>query len=200
VVPRSQRLLQAIEGLVEPAHQLRVRGVNEAGGLRAVDSLGECAVEEGVLDVELVHGPTPGDSQSQQSPDGGRLDDGAEGLVVVHPRALSEAPKDPTGLVSIKRAIRLKLEDPLAGDDIGPRRLRNQVPRAARQQGLVLLHSATPVGVRERATDRGLDRRQCRGAVAAESCRQSMGLVTLTARRVTIGCVLRGSQATMTRW
>jgi hypothetical protein len=42
-------------------------------------------VEEGVLDVELVHGPTPGDSQSQHSPDGGRLDDGTEGLVVVHP-------------------------------------------------------------------------------------------------------------------
>jgi hypothetical protein len=42
VVPRSRRLLHAIEGLVEPAHQLRVRGVNEAGRLRAVDGLGEC--------------------------------------------------------------------------------------------------------------------------------------------------------------
>jgi hypothetical protein len=58
VAPRSQRLLQAVEGLVEPAHQLRVCGVNEADEL---DSLEECAVEEGVLDVELVHGPTLGD-------------------------------------------------------------------------------------------------------------------------------------------
>jgi hypothetical protein len=41
------------------------------------------AVEEGVLDVELVHRSTLEDSQSQHSPDGGRLDDGAEGLVVV---------------------------------------------------------------------------------------------------------------------
>jgi hypothetical protein len=39
VVPCSRRLLQAVEGLVEPAHQLRVRKVNETGGLRAVDSL-----------------------------------------------------------------------------------------------------------------------------------------------------------------
>jgi hypothetical protein len=62
VVPRSWRLLQVVEGLVEPAHQLRVRGVNEAGGMRVVDGLGECAVEEGVLDVKLVHGPTTGDS------------------------------------------------------------------------------------------------------------------------------------------
>jgi hypothetical protein len=58
VAPRSQRLLQAVEGLVEPAHKLRVCGVNEADGL---DSLEECAVEECVLDVELVHGPTLGD-------------------------------------------------------------------------------------------------------------------------------------------
>jgi hypothetical protein len=80
------------------------------------------------------------------------LDDGAEGLIVVHPGALSEAPEDPTSIVPINRAIRLELmlEDSLAGDDIGPRRLRNQVPRVVRQQGLVLLHSATPVGVRAR--------------------------------------------------
>jgi hypothetical protein len=94
VVPHSRLLLQAIEGLVEPTHQLRV-----------LDGLRECAMEEGVLDDELVHGRTPGDSQSQHSPDGGRLDDRAEGLVVVHPRALSEAPEDPTSLVLIKRAI-----------------------------------------------------------------------------------------------
>jgi hypothetical protein len=106
--------------------------VNEASGLRAVDSLRECAVEEGVLDVELVHGPTLGDRQSQHSPNGGRLYDGAEGLVVVHPEALSEPPEDPTSLVPVKRAIHLELvpEDPLAGDDIGPTKPRNQVPHA----------------------------------------------------------------------
>jgi hypothetical protein len=134
VVPRSRRLLQAIEELVESAHQLRVRRVNEADGLRAVDGLGECAVEEGVLDVKLVHGPSPRDSQSQHSPNGGRLDDGVEGLVIVHPGTLSEPRKGPTSLVQIKRAISLEfvLEDPLVGDDNGPRRLRNQVPHAVR--------------------------------------------------------------------
>jgi hypothetical protein len=161
VVPCSRCLLQAIEGFVESAHQLRVRGVNKVDGLRAVDGLGECAMEEGVLDIELVHGPTPGDSQSQHSLDGGRLDNGAEGLIIVHPGALSEPPEDPTSLISIERVVRLELvlEDPLVGDDIGLRRSRNQVSRVVRQQGLVLLHSATPVGVHERATDRGRDRR-----------------------------------------
>jgi hypothetical protein len=36
-------------------------GVNEAGGLGAIDCLDERVVEEGVLDVEPVHGSTPGD-------------------------------------------------------------------------------------------------------------------------------------------
>jgi hypothetical protein len=161
VVPRSRRRLQAVEGLVESAHQLRESGINEVGGLRAVNGFGECVVEEDVLDVELVHGPIPGESQSQHSLDGGRLDDRAEGLVVGPPGALSEPPEDPTSLVLVKRVIRLQivLEDSLAGDDIGLRRTRNQVSRVVRQQGLVLLHFATPVGVRERATERGQDRR-----------------------------------------
>jgi hypothetical protein len=77
-----------------------------------------------------VHRPTPGDSQSQHSPDGGRLHDGAESLFIGHTGALSEPPKDSTSLVPIKRAIHLKLvlEDPLTDDDIGPRRPRNQSP------------------------------------------------------------------------
>jgi hypothetical protein len=173
-----------------------VCGVNEADGLRAVDGLGECDMEEDVLDVELVHEPTPGDSQSQHSSDGGRLDDGVEGLIVVHPRALSEPSEDLTSLVPVNRVICLELvlEDLLVGDDIGPRRLRNQVPRVVRQHGLVLLlHSATPVGstsvlrIEVRTGD------SVGGPATVESCRRSTGLVTLTARRVTIGWVLRGS-------
>jgi hypothetical protein len=40
----------------------------------------------------------------------------------------------PTSLVPVQRAIHLELvlEDPLAGDDVGPRRSRNQVPRVVR--------------------------------------------------------------------
>jgi hypothetical protein len=69
-------------------------------------------------------------------------------------------------LVPAQRVIRLEcvLEDALTGDDIDPRRPRNQVPRDVRQQGLVpLLHSVTLVEVHERVMDRSQDRRQCRG-------------------------------------
>jgi hypothetical protein len=48
--------------------------------------------------------------------------------MIVHPGVLSEPPEDPTSLVPVKRVIHLELvlEDPLVGDDIGPRRPRNK--------------------------------------------------------------------------
>jgi hypothetical protein len=55
VVPSSRRLHQVVEELVEPSHKLRVGGVNEVDRLRAVDRLSEGVIEEGILDVELVH-------------------------------------------------------------------------------------------------------------------------------------------------
>jgi hypothetical protein len=62
-----------------------------------------------------------GEGEGEDSPNGGRLDDGAEGLIIVHPEALSEASKDPTSLVAIQSTIVLELvtEDPLVGDHVG---------------------------------------------------------------------------------
>jgi hypothetical protein len=78
-----------------------VSRVDKPNGLGAVDRLRQGAVEEGVCHVELVDRPVPGQCQSQNSPDGGRLDHRTEGLVVVDPRALGEAPEHITGLVAL---------------------------------------------------------------------------------------------------
>jgi hypothetical protein len=53
----------------------------------------------------------------------------AESLIIVNSRALSETPKDPTGLVAIKGPVSTELvrEDPLAGDNVGALRLGNQL-------------------------------------------------------------------------
>jgi hypothetical protein len=83
--------------------------VDEAGGLAAVDSLRQSAVEEGILDVELMDRSAPGEGEGEDGTNSGELNDGAEGLVVVHFGALGEAPKDPTGLVAIEGAVRGKL-------------------------------------------------------------------------------------------
>jgi hypothetical protein len=49
-----RRLLEAVEGVVQPTDQVQTSFVNEAGGLAAVDSLRQSAVEEDILDIELM--------------------------------------------------------------------------------------------------------------------------------------------------
>jgi hypothetical protein len=72
-------------------------------------------MEEGILDVELMDLPVPGEGEDRAN--GGELDDGA----------LGEAPKDPTGLVAVEGANRCQFvaEEPLAGDHVAAGRTRN---------------------------------------------------------------------------
>jgi hypothetical protein len=83
--------------------------VDKAGGLAAIDSLRQGAVEEGILDVELMDRLVPGEGEGVVGADSGELDDGVEDLVVVHSGASGEAPKDPTSLVAVEGAVRGKL-------------------------------------------------------------------------------------------
>ena len=48
-----------------------------------VDRLGEVAVEEGVLDVQLMSGPGPASGDAEDRPDRGRFDHGTERLGLV---------------------------------------------------------------------------------------------------------------------
>jgi hypothetical protein len=66
-VPRAWSLFQATEVLVELAHTIAVNGVHEAGWLASVDVLVDEAVEEGVVDVQLVHQPGTRACQCQDS-------------------------------------------------------------------------------------------------------------------------------------
>jgi hypothetical protein len=78
--------------------KIRASGVDEAGGLAAVDSFRQSAVEEGIIDIELMNCPVPGEGEGGNGPSGGELDNRAGGHVVVHSEALGEASKDPMGL------------------------------------------------------------------------------------------------------
>jgi hypothetical protein len=137
-----------------------VSGVDEVGGLAAVDSLHQSAMEEGVLDVELVDRPVPREGEGEDDTDGGELDDGVEGLIIVHFGALGEAPKDLAGLVAVEGAIRSQLvaKEPLVGDHIGAGWTRHHVPDVVGQQGCVLLHGPTLVLVDEGGANGGGDR------------------------------------------
>jgi hypothetical protein len=53
--------------------------------------------------------PVSREGEGEDDTNGGVLDVGAQGLVVVHSGALGEAPKDPTGLVAVKGVVRGQL-------------------------------------------------------------------------------------------
>jgi hypothetical protein len=59
-------------------------------------------MEEGVLDVKLMDRLVPGEGEGENNTNGGELDDGAKGLVIVHSGTLGEASKDPAGLVAVE--------------------------------------------------------------------------------------------------
>jgi hypothetical protein len=131
-----------------------VSRVGEARGLAA----------EGIFHVELLNVPVTGDSSGEHYANSGRFYNWAESLVVVNSGALSETPKDPTGLVAIKDPVSTELvrEDPLAGDNVGALMSENQLPGSIANQGAVLfLHSRTPMGIGKRSTSRGGDRGRC---------------------------------------
>jgi hypothetical protein len=112
-------------------------------------------VEEGIFHVKLLDGPVMGDSSGEHRANSGRFYNRVEGLVVVDSRALSETPKDPTGLVVIKGPVSTELvrEDSLTGDNVGALRSGNQLLGPIADQGSVLfLHSRTPMGIDKRST------------------------------------------------
>jgi len=103
-----------------------------------------------------MHGPGASESQGEHRADGGRLHHRAESLVVVDPRALSEAPKNPTSLVPLKRTISPPLVslDPLAGDDVSARWMGHQILGLVGEESRVLLfHRTAPMRVRQGIAD-----------------------------------------------
>jgi hypothetical protein len=148
-------------------------------------------MKEGVLDVELVDRPVLGEGEREDDTDCGELDDGVEGLIVVHAGTLGEAPNNPAGLVAIEGAIRSQLvaKKPLASDHIGAGRTWHQVPGVVGQQGRVLLlHGPTPVRVGEGDADGGGDRGGVQGSSGRIVTRISLSTCRRTpTARVTMG-------------
>jgi hypothetical protein len=62
-VPSLGCLLEPVERFVEPADQVRTRRIHETGRLTAVDCLSQSAMEEGILDIQLMHRPGAPESQ-----------------------------------------------------------------------------------------------------------------------------------------
>jgi hypothetical protein len=165
VVPSLGCLLQPVERLVEATYPVRLCGINKPHRMAAVDYLWESIMQKRVLHIKLMDGPGTWDSQGKHRADGVRLDNRAESLIVVDTRPLGEAAKTPTSLVSFQGAVRVKLvlEDPFAGDDVGANRTRDKIPSVVGDQSIIFfLHGMTLGWVGESGVDGGGHRRERR--------------------------------------
>jgi hypothetical protein len=153
------------------AHQIWLGRIREAGGLTAEDSLTECVVEEGVLHIELLKRLVAGGSNGEHRAHGGRFDNQAESLVVVHTKALREPSEDPASLVAVECPVRERLvgKNPFAGD-VGVTRPRNKFLGPITQKGSVLfLHCRMAIRIGKHDMDRDRDWRwRCRGGCGGE--------------------------------
>lgn len=121
--------------------------IDVAYGLLTVDTLRELAVQECILDIELMHRPATGSREREDNADGAWFNDRGEGLVEVDPRSLVEAADNPPSLASFQRPIRIKLvfKNPLAGDDVRAWWSGNKIPRPVALESCELfLHRVEP--------------------------------------------------------
>jgi hypothetical protein len=136
---------------------LRSAGIDEPWRLLAVDNFINGAVEEGILDVKLTNRPRAGDDEVENKANGGRLDDGAERLVVVDVGTLGVAKNNPARLAPSKGAVGVELmpKDPLSHDHVSARRPGHERLGVVVDEGLVLSrHSSTPERILESLSSR----------------------------------------------
>jgi hypothetical protein len=126
------------------------------------------------------------EGKGENGPNGGELDDGAEGLAVVNSESLGKAPKDPTSLVAVEGGIRgqLMAKNALVSDHIGDWWTRSQVWLASRVAYSSIARrqwGSTRVARTEEGTG------EASGGVSAVRISRLMERRTSAAWRVTIG-------------
>jgi hypothetical protein len=98
-IPCPWSLAEPVQRLVEAQHLPLRSGLDESRGLRHVHLFLELSVEEGGLDVEMVHRPGLLRGDGEEEPDGIEPGDGGKDFLEVNSLSLHIALGDEAGLV-----------------------------------------------------------------------------------------------------
>jgi hypothetical protein len=109
---------------------IRMSRINKSGGLLTEHLLLKVTMEKSIGDIHMVHWPAARNRKLENGKNGAGFDNRSKCVMEVDTFTLSETANYPSRLVMIKSAIRMKLmlEDPLPGNDIGMSRTRNELP------------------------------------------------------------------------
>ena len=145
--PRTRALLQPIDSLLEETHLRRLPLSNVPGRLLHEYLLIKVSVKKGIGHVQLMKRPGLIQSNREENTDGAEARHRRECIMIVKTIGLRKATSHETRLVTSDGAIRIVLEGvhPLAGDNIGINRLRNQRPCLPLDEGRILhIHRRFP--------------------------------------------------------
>ena len=128
--PCSRGLLESIDGLMELADIMWMRGVNIPLGLCHIHFFLESAMQESIFNIKLPKGPVVGYCQRKNESHSGRLDHWTESFSIVYSLLLMKAFGYKPGFVSSYSAITMmfQLEDPFAAYHILMRRRKHKRP------------------------------------------------------------------------
>lgn len=114
--------------------------VDEACRLSRIHLFVENAVEEGIIDVELVRRPVSRHGQGEHGAHCRHLDDWTVRFTIVDAGSLCETTYHPSCLVAVEVAVLLELlaEHPFAADDVGTGRPRNELPGGVAEERIEL--------------------------------------------------------------
>ena len=138
--PRTRALLQPIDSLLEETHLRRLPLSNVPRRLLHEYLLLEVAVKEGIVDVQLMKRPALLQGDGEDNTNGAEARHRREGLMIVKTIGLRKATGHQTRLIASNGAIRIVLKGvhPLARDDVGISRSRDQRPGLPLEEGRIL--------------------------------------------------------------
>ena len=143
-------MLESVERPGQQTHMARKRCVEKTGGLLTINLLLKMAVEEGVGDIHLMNGPSVGHSELEDGADRARFNNRGKCVGEVHARALSKAPNHPASFIALESTVRTSLvpKDPLARDDVGTGRPRDELPGTVPLERVeFFLHRSEPMRI-----------------------------------------------------
>lgn len=118
----------------------------------------QLTIKKGILDIKMRDGPLTDRGHSKESANSSHMSNMRKGLVIVTTMLLLKTTSNQTGLIMLKRTIRLSLNliDPFTSNRTNMRRKRNKIPHAsALKSSNLLSHSKLRLLMKNSITIRG---------------------------------------------
>jgi hypothetical protein len=148
--PSPWSLFETIERFLKKTNMIRSRGILKTKRLLTVNCFLKRAMEKSIFDIKLVNRPRRRDNYTKNYANGAGLNNKREGFIVVNAMLLRKTTTNPASFIARKTTIGVEFlsKNPLTGDNVCTRRVRNELPGIILKKSRKLLaHGSSPIWV-----------------------------------------------------